>query len=87
MKIMNNNTYGWKHLFLISYFKHNTTLYAHTHTQTHTCTWIWINKLVKSWWRTVLTQNGSDFSKLVVWLSYMKHVNISIAFCHDSDIF
>ena len=31
MKIMNNNTYGWKHLFLISYFKHNTTLYAHTH--------------------------------------------------------
>ena len=35
MKIMNNNTYGWKHLFLISYFKHNTTLYAHTHKHTH----------------------------------------------------
>ena len=54
-------------------FSHTLPL-THTHTHTHTL------KLVKSWYSTVLTQNATVLSKLIVWLSYIKHVNIKMSY-------
>ena len=43
-----------------------TQMYAQTHTHTHTHTHISIYKLAKSWYSTVLTQNATILSKLIV---------------------
>ena len=47
-----------------------TQMYAqthtHTHTHTHKHTHISIYKLAKSWYSTVLTQNATILSKLIV---------------------
>ena len=54
--------------------------HTHIHAHTHANAQISINNLVKSWYGTVLAQNVTIISKLIVWLSFIKHVNIKMSY-------